>query len=240
MPFSGAICFDLFNTLVNVGQVPESVGRFTADILGIDRQVWNQACFGPAHDITRPTDALQTLTKLAHSINPNIPDSRIRKAAIDRQARFNHALIHVKPEILSSLQKLKVMGFKLGLVSNASSGEVQAWSESPLASIFDTTHFSCFCGYAKPHTGIYHLACGELEELPANCLFVGDGGSDEHFGAHQAGMKPLLISHYLNKSEYKKRLEYYSDVIVAEISNMEQLEDYCQKIKKGASAPSIN
>ena len=36
-----AVCFDLFHTLVDVGRTPGTPGRYTADILGLDRDAWN-------------------------------------------------------------------------------------------------------------------------------------------------------------------------------------------------------
>jgi len=40
------VFFDLFNTLLSVGKVSEAVGRYTADILCLDRDDWNAACSG--------------------------------------------------------------------------------------------------------------------------------------------------------------------------------------------------
>ena len=85
-----AVCFDLFNTLVSVGEVPDSVGRYTADVLGVDRELWNSACFGPAHEICRPSVHEDILRTLAHSIDPTIPLDRISEATKERQARFEH------------------------------------------------------------------------------------------------------------------------------------------------------
>ena len=63
------VCFDLFNTLVSVGKVPEHVGPFTADILGLDHEEWRNACFGDAHDICAPSDALENLRRMAHQLD---------------------------------------------------------------------------------------------------------------------------------------------------------------------------
>lgn len=189
-----AVCFDLFHTLVDVGAVPEHIGRYTADVLGIDHARWNAACFGDGHEIRRPTDHFEVLRTLAHGIDPGLPLERIRMAAEQRQRRFDHALCEVPASTLEVLAALRRRGLRLALVSNASTGEVRAWSRSPLARHFDAAVFSCECGHAKPEPGIYRLAADRLGVEPHRCWFVGDGGSDEHAGAARVGMVPVLMS----------------------------------------------
>lgn len=190
------VCFDLFHTLVDVWQVPGTVGGFTADILGVDRRRWSEACFGPLHDICRPTDALDTLRCLAHSIDPDVPEERIRAAAVDRQRRFDHCLRHPPAESVAALEALRARGLRLALVSNASSAEVAAWEHSPLAGLFDAAVFSCYCGSRKPEPAIYHTALKALGLAASECLFVGDGGSDEHRGARALGFTTVLTTRF--------------------------------------------
>jgi putative hydrolase of the HAD superfamily len=187
-----ALCFDLFSTLISVGQVPEHIGAFTADILGVDRKRWNEVCFGPLHEIRKPSEHLDNLRRMALSLDNTIPEQNIVEATAARQARFDHALEHgVESIVLNSLQDLKEAGFKLALISNASSPEVQAWPRSPLAELFDVTVFSCETGLCKPEIDIYHHTLNGLDEQAENCLFIGDGGSEEHFLRDVYSKKPL-------------------------------------------------
>ncbi|MEJ2345915.1 MAG: HAD-IA family hydrolase [Gammaproteobacteria bacterium] len=192
-----AICFDLFHTLVDVGQVPDSVGGYTADILGFDRDVWNRCCFSDVHDIRRPTSHVDVIRTLARQIDPGISEQRVRQAAAERQRRFDHALTRVDGETLAVLLELRARGLRLALISNASTGEVSAWPDSPLATCFDAAVFSCECGHAKPEPAIYALAARRLGVQRQHCLFVGDGGSDEHAGARAAGMHPVLLTRFV-------------------------------------------
>ena len=223
MQSSKAICFDLFNTLVSVGEVPESVGRFTADVLGVDRERWNAACFGPAHEICQPTVHEEILRALAHSIDPAIPQAHIAEAVIERQARFDHALCNVKPSVVTTLQQLKAGGFRLALISNASTGEVAAWTASPLAALFDVTLFSCECGLKKPEPGIYQEALSHLELQPEETLYVGDGGSQEFAGARPLGMHTVLTREYLKPQRYRKVMAEQGEHIIGEISGLQDL-----------------
>ncbi|MBD3610577.1 MAG: HAD family hydrolase [Gammaproteobacteria bacterium] len=214
------ICFDLFHTLVDVGSVPMHIGRYTADILGLDRDEWNRACFSQAHIITEKTDHFHSVKNLAHSIKPSIPESLIETAVMERQNRFNHALMNIEPGITETLQQLRQLGIKLALVSNASSGEVKAWPASPLAQLFDSAIFSCDVGARKPEKEIYHAALNDLQLNAEQCLFVGDGGSNEHHGARQVGLQPVLITRYLHSAV---KMEQQRELVEWEIETIPQI-----------------
>ncbi|MEJ2360894.1 MAG: HAD family hydrolase [Gammaproteobacteria bacterium] len=223
MPSYRAICCDLFNTLVSVGEVPLSVGRYTADVLGVDTEVWNEACFGPDHEICRPTSHAEVIRVLAHSIDPEIPQDCIDQATRERQARFDHALANVRSTILQTLAQLQQRGLRLALISNASSAEVAAWPGSPLASLFELSLFSCDCGYKKPDLPIYQLALEAFAVDPGECLYVGDGGSHEFKGASQAGMRTVLTREFLKPQRYQRVLAEQAGMINDEIGCLREL-----------------
>lgn len=212
-----AVCFDLFHTLIDVGHSPGTPGRYTADILGLDREDWNDACFSAAHEICRPTDYREVVRRLAHSLNPSIPLALIEEAADERKARFDYTLCNPDPFVLDSLRQLRNRGYSLALISNASTGEVEAWSCSPLAACFDSAVFSCHCGYAKPDAAIYMQALAQLSVSPEEAVFVGDGGSNEHAGASALGMHSVLLTQHvagrLNEAAWQRRRAHVRDEI---------------------------
>lgn len=219
------ICFDLFNTLVSVGRIPEHVGPMTAEVLGVDAERWRDACFGEHHDICGPTDALDNLRRMAHSIDPTIPETTIQQAVRIRQRRFEYALSYVEDEALDVLAYLRRNGIRLGLVSNASTDEVQTWSQSPLAPLFDAAVFSCHCGSKKPEPGIYQQVLAELELAPHTCLFVGDGGSNEHHGAYAVGMKPVLLTRYLQPERLQELEKELAGLLTGVVDSPVELAD---------------
>ena len=163
MGMSHAVCFDLFNTLVNVGTVPTDIGGTTAEVLGVDASAWNQACFSEHHEICHPTNHFDVIRTLAHQLDPQMPLERIEDATRQRQARFDAALTtHVDKDVVNTLQKLRDQGYQIALISNASTAEVQAWPESPLRSLFDVSVFSCHVGMKKPDPAIYHYTAEKL------------------------------------------------------------------------------
>ena len=192
-----AVCFDLFHTLVDVARVPEEVGAYTADLLGVSREEWNRQCFSPAHEIRKRTEHVDVIRALAHAIDPTIAEHHIQQAVAHRQRRFEYALRNIEAPVLEAVEALYAMGIPLALVSNASTSEVEAWPQSPLAKYFSVALFSCQCGYAKPDAEIYQLALRSLDVAAEHCLFVGDGGSEEHRGAAEQGLIPVLLTHFL-------------------------------------------
>jgi putative hydrolase of the HAD superfamily len=192
-----AVLFDLFHTLVSL-EVSQPPGPGVSTLLGIDRDTWWSIWVRDQDDyVLGRTDLEHTLPAKARIANPRVSEVQIRQALAARPARFHHVLTHIEPEALTGLARLRALNLKLGLVSNCGKDEVAAWPDSPLAPLFDTTVFSCAVGLAKPDPRIYRLAATRLGVEPAECLFVGDGGSDELAGARAAGMTPVLITRHL-------------------------------------------
>jgi putative hydrolase of the HAD superfamily len=59
--------------------------------------------------------------------------------------------------------------------------------------MFDIAVFSCTEGVKKPDLQIYKLAAEKLGVRPEDCLYIGDGSSNELTGAAAVGMHPVLI-----------------------------------------------
>lgn len=168
----------------------------TAGLLGVDRRVWNKILFERSRWrlAGEEKDAVTILRVLAHSIDPSIPEERIREAARVRAQRFRNALHDVPGENIETLSRLRASGLQLALISNADAVEVAAWPESSLAERFDVTVFSCDVGRVKPEREIYEHCLSRME-LPADeCLFVGDGGSRELEGAKSVGLHTVMVT----------------------------------------------
>jgi len=56
----------------------------------------------------------------------------------------------------------------------------------------DVSVFSCAVGVRKPDPKIYTAVCTRLGVEAAACIYVGDGSSEELYGAAQVGMYPVL------------------------------------------------
>jgi putative hydrolase of the HAD superfamily len=139
-------------------------------------------------------EPLAILRGLAHAADPSISEERIREALRIRIQRFRQSLMRVPEENIEALRRIRAAGLRLGLISNADVMEVAAWAESPLARLFDVTIFSCAVGCMKPEPAIYYKCLEALELSADECLFVGDGGSDELRGAREVGLSTVFVS----------------------------------------------
>jgi putative hydrolase of the HAD superfamily len=101
------------------------------------------------------------------------------------------------------------MKYRVGLISDCSPETPAAWPATPFHGLFDVTVFSCVVSMKKPDPRIYRLATDKLGLEPRDCLYVGDGSSNELTGALKVGMHPVLISdpnesvdaHYIDREK---------------------------------------
>ena len=89
------------------------------------------------------------------------------------------------------LDELKRRGIKIGLITNTFSDERDMIRSSRLFPYFDEAIISYEQGIRKPDPEIYQCMIERLNLKPEECLYVGDGGSRELYGAKEAGMRPL-------------------------------------------------
>jgi putative hydrolase of the HAD superfamily len=94
---------------------------------------------------------------------------------------------------MSTLERLRARGLKIGLITNCSSEIPAMWDESPFAPLVDACVFSCRMGARKPDSRLYELAAEKLGVDPEACVYVGDGNDDELAGAARVGMRPVLL-----------------------------------------------
>jgi len=189
------VIFDLFHTLTGV-ESERSHLPWTCDVLGVDRRQWDDLLFeGSRWRLAgEETDPYVILSTLARHADRSIPDHRIAEALALRIERFRDALVKVPAENIETVRRLREAGFRLGLISNADAIEAAAWAQSPLAGCFDVEVFSCHVGAVKPEPAIYEHCLTALDLKGDECLFVGDGGSNELVGAKQMGMTTVFVS----------------------------------------------
>ena len=165
-------------------------------MLGIDRRQWNDLLLTRSRwRLTgEESDPYTIVSVLARAADPTISDVRIREAVRVRTQRFRDSLSSVPEKNLAALRCLRASGLRLGLISNADAMEAAAWDDSPLAGLFDAEVFSCKVGCVKPERSIYEHCLRSLGLAADECLFVGDGGSNELSGAKDVGMSTVFVS----------------------------------------------
>jgi len=162
----------------------------------------------------RATGALPTpeanVEYVCQKLGAHVADDKVKLAA---QLRFNYTVRSVTPrtDSVETLSHLKSRGLKTGLISDCSIETTIAWGNTPFASLFDVTVFSCSVGIRKPDPRIYQIATEQLGVKPQSCLYIGDGSSHELTGASKVGMHPVLLrvpdeenadAHQIDKEEW--------------------------------------
>jgi len=189
------VIFDLFHTLTGLESEWSDL-PWTSDVLGIDRKLWDRVLtkISRWRLVGEHRDPYFIVRKLAHEVDPTLPDDRIRDATEIRLKRFQHSLQRIPGENIEMLGHLRQAGLRLGLISNADAMEVAAWAGCPLAGLFDVEVFSCEVGHVKPEPAIFHKCLDALGLKSEECLFVGDGGSNELIGAKEVGLTTVFVS----------------------------------------------
>jgi len=223
-----ALIFDLFHTLTSM-EVARAPGKHTAEILGIDPELWNEHWFQDPPDYCLGLVPVEIpISRLARQLNPKVTDHQLQTALQERHQRFRHTLINIEPETLAGLHQLRNLGFKLGLISNCGMDEIAHWHESPLATLFPVAIFSCQVRLKKPDPAIYWLTAQKLMVPPENCLFIGNGGSNELSGARHARMTPVLLTRHLEaiRPEQIIRIMPQAQLYVRTVSDLKTMLDY--------------
>ena len=89
------------------------------------------------------------------------------------------------------MKKIREKGLLTGLISNSFSDERDLILGSPLYSLFDVTMISYETGLYKPDPAVFKAMIEKLGVKPEQCLYIGDGGSRELYGARDAGMNAV-------------------------------------------------
>lgn len=187
-----AVIFDLYETLVTEWVSKKYLSSQCAKDLGVDtalfRQIW-ESCHAKMD--TGALSYHQVLSQILEKAGKTPDDALITACEQKRIETKNQCFSIVDEDVLSMLRALKSYGLKLALCSNCSADEISGLAASPLYPLFDAVILSYQAGCAKPSPAIYHLCAERLCVQPEECLFVGDGGSRELFGAQDAGLHPL-------------------------------------------------
>jgi putative hydrolase of the HAD superfamily len=189
------VLFDLFHTLTDI-ESNWSHLPWTADVLGIERGEWNTALTQRSRWrlCGEVTDARQIVATLARELRPDISDETIDRAVAVRIERFRETFQRIPSENVGLIHELRSRGVRTALVSNADAMEVEGYALSSLAGQFDAEVFSCRVGMIKPEPEIYLHALDQIGLSASDCVFVGDGGSNELEGARAIGLRTVFVS----------------------------------------------
>ncbi|MFE9959371.1 HAD family hydrolase [Micromonospora sp. NPDC005299] len=194
MPRYQAVLFDFFGTLTRCVQ-RGSAHRTIAELLGcsadtltdvLDRSYYQRASgrFGNAE---------ATLRWVCGQAGVHPSDEAVRAAVASRH-RAVRADTRLRAEAVPVLAALRGLGVRTGLISDCTHELPAFLPQLAVAPLLDVRVFSVQVGRCKPDATLYLTACHRLHLTPADCLYVGDGGSQELTGAERAGMTAVRLA----------------------------------------------
>ncbi len=218
------IFFDLFFTLVNP-KYEEKIEDNEYFDLKISQKEWEEAAENDSlykkralGEVKNPKEIIQEIVK---KLDLRVPEEIINIIMNKRIQRFKNTLLKIDEDILETLDTIYKRSKRMCLISNADVIDKKAWILSPLSSYFEQSIFSCDVGLLKPNNKIYELALETMKVKPENALFIGDGGSKELKGAKQAGIKTILITHYLDS--YPEEVSKDADLIIDKFEELKNI-----------------
>lgn len=190
------VIFDLFGTLIEkfpLGEGNRVLGEM-ASVLSVSPPDFTRIWFDTFDE--RGLGVFQSIEDnieyICRKLGAHPGDSEVRLAARLNLEYYLRSL-RPRPGANEVLSNLKSRGCQTGLISNCGVLMVKVWNNLPFTAFVDVTVFSCSVGVQKPDPRIYQIATRKLAVEPQDCLYIGDGDSQELTGASQVGMHPVLI-----------------------------------------------
>ena len=196
-----AVVFDMFETLVTL-----FVGRtyFSEDIakdVGFaDIENYRKEWHLIEHDRSIGTLTIEEgLTQVFKKIGI-YSEEKVLTIVNNRLAALKDTFDAIPEETFQLLNELKSRRIKIGLITNTFSDERDMIKDSRLFPYFDVALISYEQGICKPASEMYQRMIERLEVTPEECLYVGDGGSRELYGARDAGMKAIQCTWFADRA----------------------------------------
>ncbi len=192
-----AVIFDMFETLITHYNSPLYFGAQMAEDAGISVDKFQSLWHPTEDDRTIGNLTLEAVLEMILKENQCYSERTLKKIVDKRIAAKEACFRHLHNEIIPMLTNLKERGFLVALISNCFSEEAKVIRESNLYPYFDAVYLSYEQGIQKPDEKIYERCMESLSVSAEECLYVGDGGSNELEAARKLGMKALQAVWYL-------------------------------------------
>ena len=191
-----AVIFDLYGTLVDnfSAHAHEEVLRKMASVVGAPADDFVRLWF-ESYDwraIGKIASPEENIRYVCQKLGISVEEVKVDEAA---RIRYEFTRKNLKPwsEAVPVISRLKALGYKVALISDCSAETPLSWGDTTLAPLMDVAVFSCNVGIKKPDPAIYLQATRQLGVKTEDCLYVGDGSSNELSGAAGVGMHPVMI-----------------------------------------------
>ena len=146
------------------------------------------------------------------------------RVALDAFYAITQKNWHLDENAYPVLDALKLMGYKLAILSNAADDwDVQTLVDKHrLRHYFEFVRSSAKAGYRKPHAYIFKEALNALNLFPQQCLMVGDTLDADILGANKLGIYSVWMYQYVNK-ETKTLQDIHPKAVIKNLSELPKL-----------------
>ena len=196
-----AVVFDMFETLVTLftgctyfsEDIAKDVGL--ADIENF-RKEWHLIDYDRSTGKYTIEEGLSLVFKKIGIYT----EEKLCTIVTNRLSALKDTFDDIPEESIQLLKALKERGIKIGLITNTYSDESDLIKSSVLFPYFDVALISYEQGICKPAPEMYQRMIECLGVKPEECLYVGDGGSRELYGARDAGMKAVQCTWFADRA----------------------------------------
>ncbi len=196
MPYRGVI-FDLYGTLIDgwtsqeadlrARELAEALEAPLGSFLELMEATYTERATGLLGDVAPMLRAL--CLRVGHDPSAHA----LAQAAELRVAQFREVLSRPRPEVPSLLASLRDRGVSVGMITDCSAETPRLWPELGWGRPVQSPLFSWVEGRRKPDPELYRKALSLLGLEAEECLYVGDGGSQELTGAEAVGLSARRI-----------------------------------------------
>ena len=218
-----AVIFDLFGTLVyNVSARDDDEAlRQMASVLSVPPHGFVRSWYDTFDQ--RMTGNFRSyrscIRYIARQLGVPVKAKQIELAARIRFEMTKCEVMTLRANAIEVLSRVKLDGYRTGLISNCSFETTILWKEVPLAPLIDVAVFSCLVGMKKPDPRIYRLATEQLNVEPQDCLYVADGIGQELAVASQIGMHAVQIL-VPGEDEYDPYREEWDGPVISSLTEV--------------------
>ena len=195
-----AVIFDMFETLVTLFEGRTYFSENIAADLGIPpedfRREWHATERARSIGIYSMAEGTAITLKNLNVYSEENVQLIVRK----RKEALGDTFSAIPVESIKLLKKLREKDLMIGLISNSFSDERDLIVESPLYPLFDVTMISYETGLYKPDPAVFKAMIEKLGVKSEECLYVGDGGSRELYGARDAGMNAVQCTWFHDRA----------------------------------------
>ncbi len=186
-----AVIFDMFETLITLFEGRTYFSEDIARDLQLPEEVFRKEWHKTEHDRSTGKYTIEKALEITLKNLGTYSDEKVRLATQKRREALDDTFSAIPQDSILLIKTLHKKGLSVGLITNTFSDERDMICACPLFPLFDATMISYETGLCKPDSAVYHAITEKLKVNRSECLYVGDGGSRELFGARDAGMKAV-------------------------------------------------